>query len=426
MSSNNKTNDYGSLVTAVTHTIQDTLKSVKTKHGKVISKLVDMFDSEEVQSQIKEAVREHMPKQKRPRQKSSKLKDPSKPKRPKTGYMLFQAAHRSEVVDDLRISKRKWGRLPENREKGDKSLEQMYQSDYSLDKQADEHSRKEYKPKVTVVGIKIGQMWRSLDESEKEEWNKKARPGQIAYKKAMEDYERPSDEELAQLPENQRKRRGSGKATGKGRRKKRPGEPKGPLNAYLYFCRDQREKAKEEDPENKISVNELGELWKEYKNQDTKWHKMAEQDRERYKREMAEYKAKHGDDDDDSNDETETATAPAPKARTKGKTKHNADAATTCESDDETTAAPATKTRTKGKTKHNASKSDDETTVAPTKTRAKGKTKHNAESDDEPLSRPKTRSMTKALVPGQNAAAEAARNALFGDSDSDSDSGNEV
>jgi len=62
--------------------------------------------------------------------------------------------------------------------------------------------------------------------------------------------------------------------------------PKRPISAYLFFCKDNREKIKEENPNffNCDLYRELGKLWREQKDR-VKWEKMSETDKERYRKE---------------------------------------------------------------------------------------------------------------------------------------------
>jgi structure-specific recognition protein 1 len=107
------------------------------------------------------------------------------------------------------------------------------------------------------------------------------------------------------------------KETGKTKKaKKDPNAPKGAKGAFMYFSSEYRDKIKEENPN--ISFGEigraLGEKWKVISSEEkAKFEEMAKKDKERHRREMAEYNAKQksadkdsdGMDDDDDDDDDE-------------------------------------------------------------------------------------------------------------------------
>ncbi|GAX76261.1 hypothetical protein CEUSTIGMA_g3705.t1 [Chlamydomonas eustigma] len=94
----------------------------------------------------------------------------------------------------------------------------------------------------------------------------------------------------------------------KARKKKDPNAPKGALSAFMYFSNEMRSKVKEENPG--IAFGEvgklLGERWKAATaDEKAKFEQMAEKDKDRYKQQMAEYKAKGGAAAGDAQDQGE-------------------------------------------------------------------------------------------------------------------------
>lgn len=92
-----------------------------------------------------------------------------------------------------------------------------------------------------------------------------------------------------------------------------PNLPKRPTNAYLIFCESEKERIKKESGDNSLtSINELGktliEKWKNLTEAEKKqYHKLFEEAKERYQKEMLEYKNNNVDlneiDDDEDDDE---------------------------------------------------------------------------------------------------------------------------
>jgi hypothetical protein len=91
-------------------------------------------------------------------------------------------------------------------------------------------------------------------------------------------------------------------------KKKDPNAPKKALSAYMFFCADNREKVKADNPEFKVTevTSELGKLWGALSEGDKKqYYDKAEKDKERYKKDMAGYKPKKADADSESDEEEE-------------------------------------------------------------------------------------------------------------------------
>lgn len=84
----------------------------------------------------------------------------------------------------------------------------------------------------------------------------------------------------------------------KGRKEKKPDDyPKAALSAYIIFGNENRERVKAENPDAKITeiLAKIGEAWKAApESKKGLYRKRAEEDRERYEREMAKYLAAGG------------------------------------------------------------------------------------------------------------------------------------
>jgi len=132
-------------------------------------------------------------------------------------------------------------------------------------------------------------------------------------KKAKKEVEKPVKKE-AKAPKEPKAAKGAaeGKAGKKKRAKKDKNAPKKALSSYMYFMNANRETIKQENPE--ATFGELGKLagakWKEMDAEAReRYEAMAREDKERYKREDAAYKAAQraaaagADDSDDDNDD---------------------------------------------------------------------------------------------------------------------------
>ena len=79
--------------------------------------------------------------------------------------------------------------------------------------------------------------------------------------------------------------------------KRDPDAPKGAKNAFIFFCADNRDELKEENPTMKMKdlSKKLGEMWKEVDGDlKSEYQEKAKQDKERYERELEEYVPKDG------------------------------------------------------------------------------------------------------------------------------------
>ena len=126
----------------------------------------------------------------------------------------------------------------------------------------------------------LARLWQEADEDVKAEYQEKAAQDKQRYQEEMAGYV-PSDEEASPKTKNS-----------KGSAKKDPNAPKGAKNAYIFFCADNREQVKEENPEMKSTeiVSELARLWQEVdEDMKAKYQQKASEDKQRYQEEMSDY-----------------------------------------------------------------------------------------------------------------------------------------
>jgi hypothetical protein len=116
------------------------------------------------------------------------------------------------------------------------------------------------------VMTKLGELWKSLSDDEKEEWNEAASDDKKRYEKEMAEFYDSHPEEV-----------------------KKPVIKK-PLTAYVIFCNETRNKVVKENPklDPKEVMSKLGKLWKaESEDSKKKWVKLSEKDKERYKKQLS-------------------------------------------------------------------------------------------------------------------------------------------
>jgi hypothetical protein len=177
-------------------------------------------------------------------------KDPNAPKRGKSAYLFFCAANRTQVKSDLGSD-----------------------------------------AKATEVTKELGARWNALKSSNKAadkkalaEYEKAASDDKSRYESEKEEYVPPVSEE--------------GEVTRSGKRGGKKTVQQGPKrskSAYLFFCADNRDAVKTENPEMKATeiTAELGRRWNELKDNESrveelkKYEDQAEQDKLRYESEKA-------------------------------------------------------------------------------------------------------------------------------------------
>jgi hypothetical protein len=222
--------------------------------------------------------------------------------------------------------------------------------------------------KPTEITKKLGEMWREMDDEDKEEFQEKAKEDKERFENEMEEYE-PKD----------------GFRCPKKSPKKDKTTPKRARSAYIFFCGDKRAEVTEElvkKGKKKTEVlKKLGEMWRELDDEDKEpYEKMAKKDKKRFEKEMKDVKSDESENDEEENDE--------PKSKKAKKAKKD-------ESDDEDDEEKPKKTKSK-KSKSKKSKkdeeSDDESNEPKSKTKKskksqakKAKSDESDESDDDVL-----------------------------------------
>ena len=237
------------------------------------------WQSEETHKAINDLLKQFAPKTKR--MSSDKLKDPNKPKRGRSAYILFCADERPAAKSTLED-----GAPP------------------------------------TEVTTELGRRWKQLKESTKPadmKRYKKYEDASTADKKRYDDematYVPPSDEELELLTANKPKRgRKSTKKTTE------EGKPKRGRSTYIFYCQDNRPVVKQEMGDVKATevTTELGRRWTAVRDaggdEYDKYVKLAEEDKARYESEMATWDG--GDAVAKPAPKTKKAKPPSPKPAT--------------------------------------------------------------------------------------------------------------
>jgi hypothetical protein len=242
-----------------TKKIKETIKETESKEvKKALKALLKEFEAEEfkaeVVTQVAKVVKAEKPK---------KLKDPEEPKKTKSAYLFFCEDKRPQVKK-------------ENPE-----------------------------AKAKEVLTMLGAMWKALSDKKKEKYQAMSAQDKERYAKAKEDYKRPSDEELAELEINQKKKRGRKSSS----EPKDPNAPKGARTAYMFYGLNNRKKIKAEmgdDAKGADVTKELGVRWKAMSDKaKARYVKMAEEDKLRYKEETKAYKGKKDEEDEEEEEEEE-------------------------------------------------------------------------------------------------------------------------
>ena len=134
-----------------------------------------------------------------------------------------------------------------------------------------------FTPSLPFQARLLSTTFKALSEKDLKKWQKKAEEDKLRYKEEMKDYV-PMEE-----PGGRKKKA-----------KKDPNAPKRNMSAYFLYSTATRSTVKEENPE--ASFGDIARLisanFKALSEKDRKkWDKKAEEDKERYQREMAAYNA---------------------------------------------------------------------------------------------------------------------------------------
>jgi len=137
---------------------------------------------------------------------------------------------------------------------------------------------------------KIASAWKALDAEGKKPYEDENLKDKKRYEEAMKSYKKPesgSSESEADSDSDKKK-----KKPAKKKAKSDPNAPKKPLNAYMYFQKENRDKVKKEKTELKGSEvsKELGQRWKKLSAADKKpYEEMSQKDKARYEKEFEKY-----------------------------------------------------------------------------------------------------------------------------------------
>ncbi|MGA0164444.1 MAG: hypothetical protein ACO3LE_09440 [Bdellovibrionota bacterium] len=165
------------------------------------------------------------------------------------------------------------------------------------------------KLKPTEITKKLGEMWRELDDEDKEEYQNKAKEDKERFDGEMEDYE-PKD----------------GFRCPKKSPKKDKTTPKRARSAYIFFCGENREevtkKLVKDGKEKKEVLAVLGKMWRELDDDEKKpYDKMAKKDKKRYETEMKNFEPESESDDE----EEKPKEKPKKEKKSKSKSKSSDD-----------------------------------------------------------------------------------------------------
>ena len=167
--------------------------------------------------------------------RSRKKKDLTAPKKWKTGYIFYCTENRTEVKEA--------------------------NPDFS----------------ATQITTELAKKWKSLSDRDKKKYEDMSQKDRVRYDGEMTSYEPPSDSET----------------TKKSRKKEKTG-PKRPTQAYIFFCKSQRDVVKRENPDmnGKNVTAELGARWKALSEDEKKpYLALVEEDKKRYENEKQSYEA---------------------------------------------------------------------------------------------------------------------------------------
>jgi len=130
--------------------------------------------------------------------------------------------------------------------------------------------------KSNEITKKLGEMWKDVDEDNKNSYQQMAKDDKDRYAKEIKNYE-PKD--------------GFKNPKEKKSKKVKSTAPKRAKNAYIFFCQENRQKVMEEKKLNNSEImTALGEMWKKMTDKKKKpYVDMAEKDKSRYVEEMKNY-----------------------------------------------------------------------------------------------------------------------------------------
>jgi hypothetical protein len=220
--------------------------------------------------------------------------------------------------------------------------------------------------KPTDITKKLGEMWRDMDDEDKEDFQEKAKEDKGRFENEMDGYE-PKDG--FKCPKKSPKKSSS---------------PKRARSAYIFFCQEKRAKATEEivaEGKKKTEVlKRLGEMWRELDEEDKlPFEKLSKKDKKRYEKEMQAFKPESEDEDKEESDDEDEEEKPKESKKSKKPIKSKKSKKEESDQEEEKPKEKTKKTTKKAKKEE----SDDEEEKTPKKTTKKAKKSKKEETDDE-------------------------------------------
>ena len=134
-------------------------------------------------------------------------------------------------------------------------------------------------PSISAQAQILSVEFKEISPSERAKWDQKALEDKERYAREMEDYVPPSDVE---------------EDGPKKKKRKDPNAPKRNMSAFFLYSNDVRQSVRESNPDAKFGdiAKIISKQYKELSEKEmSKYQKLAAEDKERYQREMAAYKA---------------------------------------------------------------------------------------------------------------------------------------
>jgi len=144
----------------------------------------------------------------------------------------------------------------------------------------DEHRKKHPGDQIVFAEFskKCSERWKGMNAKEKKRFEDIAAKDKARYQREMAGYVPPA-----------------GETGGKRKQKKDPNAPKRALSAFFFFCGQHRADIKAKNPEYSVGdiAKDLGKMWEKVTDR-SEFEKMAADDKVRYEKAMAKYKAGGG------------------------------------------------------------------------------------------------------------------------------------
>lgn len=238
--------------------------------------------------------------------KQRKPRDAAAPKRPPTSYVLFCKSHHDEAMREARaiepkptvrtisaVLSAKWKVVsPAEKEEYERQSLELREKYYADKKEYDKMKAEQ-------------QQKQQIEDASTEEWEADAATRAPA---PTGGEDKVSSRRTATAGASKQKGASAGAAKGKAAKKvkkdKDKAQPKRPIPAYIYFCNENRNRAREaleEGSNAKLVLTKLGAMWQELTpEQRVPYDDMAKADRQRYEDDLTRYRAAKADSDDEA------------------------------------------------------------------------------------------------------------------------------